>query len=336
MKALTPLYVALLSSAVLSSAALSQGAVLRTHSNVGIFTGDAKSLLLRSTKANTVVKDPLNQQVNTVTGVSASSQISLRSTNGFHVVTVADRGAADVQNPAGAATFGTTSSSDPKNIKQGPTSVLLSVSAPVGAKSKIRIRYSGKLAGKAFAKGFVDIGNDNKVEFQQSAGSLVEKEFIAVAGPSGLQIRIGTDAGASFRGKQLASYESGLIVIVMPQPSCTYTSYGTSCGAKLSGSSISTPGGALIIHDVSAAPPASPGGVFLGAKKTALKIPGTACSLYTQPILFMPFFVSGTGKAHIVLGAGPVEPFTFYSQVIVLGRTSFKLSASNGLEAVCK
>ena len=327
----------LFSSLALTGIVFAQtGPTLKTHSNVGIFISDQNGALLQTTKAGTPIKDPLNQQVNTRTGVTASSQISLRVTNGFSVVTVSDRGAVDSKNPKARAAFGTTASLQTGGLRQGPTSVLLTIPLLQGSRGTLRVRYSGKLLGTASARARVDIGNDASYEFSQIAGKEVQKDFPVQAGPKGILVRIETNASGHVNGVGAASYEAGLVVIFIPKPGCTFTSYGKSCGPVLKGETISTPGGPIVFLNLSKAAKSSPVGLLLGIQKANLRIPGTACLVLTQPVVFFPFHTNQQGTAKMVVGGGPNEPFRFLAQVLVLDRRTLQFTSSNGLEAVCR
>ncbi|GEM_PF-3183683 len=312
------------------------GPTLKTNSNVGIFVADQNETLVRAKKAGFNIEQPLNLQVNTRTGVTASSQISLRDTNGFLVVTVAARGAVDSQNPKARASFGSTTSLIAQGLHQGPTSVLLNIPLPKGSQGLLRVRYSGTLVGGARAMARVDIGNDRSFEFSQAAGKQVQKDFPVKAGARGIQVLMETNESGQVQGKGKASYETGLVVIFIPRPGCNFISYGKSCGAVLSGETKPTPGGPIVFLNLSKAPKSSPLGLILGIQKRSLKIPGSSCMVLTKPVIFLPFFTNQQGSAKMVLGGGPVKPFTFLAQALVLDRGTFQFSTSNGLEAICR
>jgi len=181
------------------------------------------------------------------------------------------------------------------------------------------------LSGTGFGKALVDIGNDGKVEFQANAGKEIQKDFQAVAGPKGMTIKISSDSGASLQGKGTSSYENGLVVMWIPEPSCTYTSYGQGCGPILTGSAKATPGGAIIFLKLTKAPKASPLGLFLGDRAISRKIPGTSCTFLVNPVVFLPYFTNSLGEATMVPGATPFTPISFYAQAIILERTTFKV-----------
>ncbi|MFQ5506907.1 MAG: hypothetical protein ACE5F1_19215, partial [Planctomycetota bacterium] len=183
----------------------------------------------------------------------------------------------------------------------------------------------------------VDIANDNRIEFQQKAGAQVEKDFPATAGAGGFVVRIESDAGATAVGNNAtAGYEAGLSVIFIPSPGCSFTPYGTSCGPVLAGRTVSTPGGPIVILELSKAPPGSLVGAIIGTKARNTRIPGTNCFLLAELVLWFGFSTNQSGNATQVLGAGPPEPFRFYAQNLILDRATLAISSSNGLLGDCK
>ncbi len=327
----------LLSTAVLFAGLLpAQTPYLQADSSLGVFAKDPKNLAHQSTKTGTKILSALNLQQNTVTGVRASSQFQIRDTDGFVVVTIADRGAATSQNPTAFTEAGTTATPKGTNPVQGANVVLLVLPVKAGSRGRVRVRYSGVLTGNGFGNALVDIGNDGRVEFRAKAGAEVQKDFRAVAGPKGVTIKISSSSGASLKGKGTSSYENGLVVMWIPEPSCSYTNYGKSCGPLLSGSAKATPGGAIVFLKLTKAPKASPVGLFLGARAVNRSIPGTACFLLVDPVIFFPFFTNSLGEATMVPGATPFTPISFYAQTIILDRVTLKVSSSQGLLGDCR
>jgi hypothetical protein len=98
----------------------------------------------------------------------------------------------------------------------------------------------------------------------------------------------------------------------------------------------STPGGPIVFLDLSNAAKSSPVGLLLGIRKTNLRIPGTNCLVLNHPILFFAFHTNQQGTARMVLGGGPIEPFHFLAQALVLDRRTLQFTSTNGLEAVCR
>ncbi len=313
-----------------------QTPLLETLGPAGIYAKDPSMVVHQSVAKGTKIDPSLNLQGNTLTGVRASTQVQMRTTDGFVVVTIADRGAATSQNTKAVTEAGTTPTPKGSPPVRGANQFLLTLPLQQGAHGRVRVRYSGLLKGGATARAVVDIGNDGRIEFQANAGNQIVRDYRVLVGAGGLKIRIASDSGAKLTGAGLASYEVGLVVIWIPEPACTFKSYGANCGPTLAGSSIPTPGGPIVKLSLSNAPKASPVGVLIGARPRNVRIPGSTCYLLVDYVIFLPFFTTSNGTSLQVLGSPPSTPVSFYAQDLILDRVTLKLVASQGLFGDCR
>lgn len=308
---------------------------LRAHTNVGTFAGDGQSTVLQSAKAGTVIKDRLELSASISRTLNAISQIQITTGGNVVAVTMIDVGVATSSSPQGRAAVGTTQSTDPKHVVQGPHSFLLRIPATQGACGKVFVRYSGLADGNGRGIASIDVGNDGKVEFHQRAGKEVNREFASTAGAHGVEILITSDGAASVEGVGKSSYRTSLVLRYMPLPGCTFRSYGGTCGAVLTARTIPTPGGPILFLELKNAPKSSPVGLVFGTRAVREKLPGTDCLLLANIVAWEPFHTNEQGEIRQVFG-GPATAFFFYAQDLILDRSTSRILASNGLRGDCR
>lgn len=265
--------------------------------------------------------------------------------DGVHVV---ETGAVRNADPMQGASGGT-SADAPGATSPTQAAHEISVNYPnigMGNTAVVTIEWRGDASMGASASADVDIDGDGAADFSATANGMRASALLQVtAGASGVTIDITTNASVAVTAAGNERYHAALSVYVIEgalPTSCTFTSFGTACGATLTG----TVGMNLDLSlAVTAAPASSFGFLLVGDKlATPMPLPIGTCSLLVDSMrsrhIGMPFRTDATGAATVSLRT-PTTALTTSFQALLpsfnrMTTPVFSLDASNGTELVCQ
>lgn len=124
------------------------------------------------------------------------------------------------------------------------------------------------------------------------------------------------------------------------QVTCTFTNFGTPCGADLAGSQITARLPAVQM-DVTNAAPASVAILAIGSQRipTPIRLPGSSCTLIVNPRITLLAPVDARGHASFALRLpGVATPFSlqFQAVTVALSRNGRTAESSNGVLLNCR
>lgn len=270
------------------------------------------------------------------------------SSRGGQGVTVSEHGFVRNADPAQSAAAGTSADApSTQSPSQGGHS--LSVNYPnigQGMNAIVTIRWRGNASAGASCAAAVDVDGDGNADFMGTAnGTPVATTLQVTAGTNGVTIDITTNGSAAVAADGRESYAGALTVLVeegtLPT-SCTFTNFGTACGADLNGSV--SPNLDLTL-DVSNAAPDAYGFMLLGDQlATPMPAPIGNCNILVDRRgwgrgSFRMFRTDSNGDATVNVPT-PNMALTVSFQALVLTRDpatrTRSLDASNGTELACQ
>ncbi|MGE3172080.1 MAG: hypothetical protein AB7O97_05590 [Planctomycetota bacterium] len=213
-----------------------------------------------------------------------------------------------------------------------------------GTNAIVSIHWFGRASAGASVTADVDVDGDGTADFSGAAnGGPVTQLLQVTAGATGVTIGITTDGTATLAADGDEAYSGRLVVLVKEgtlPTSCTFTNFGTPCGADLNG----TVGSGLdLTLDISNAP-ADTFGFFLAGDQatTPVQLPVGTCNLLVDGRRWFHHRLIRTDATGAVSVAIPTPRMavTIAFQAILVSRDpvtqTMTADASNGTELVCQ
>lgn len=307
---------------------------LRTFGPYGVLAEDASGRSFRSIAPNTQLPATQGSLDAFAGNASASTLIGWRVRGDVLSCDVSEQGTGSGRVLAGT-------SSSPANSSApvlGPHWLELTITGAPGLRGRLQV----------WASGVAQTGSTVLLGADIDADTVLDARLLLHSGNQGYQsrqwdvrldatgqrvVRILTDARLSLTSGH-AVYKTGISVVFTPGRYCEILDYGAACGAQLTGrDSISgnTRELSLLVND---GPVSAPGLLVIGTQQLALPIPGTSCSLHTDPLLLVPFATDAYGRGEWKAQLPASAVFVLRAQHVQL-LPGPALGTSNGLDIRC-
>ncbi len=239
-----------------------------------------------------------------------------------------------------AETGGTSASATAQGAVTGPHEYLLTIAAAPGTVGNLRISWNAQAELGATIHGEADIGNDGTAEWTANAGTQLTRIPLTI-GAQPTVVRFLLDGAATGTGNPAdwVNYFADLFVGFEEDltTTCTFTSYGQSCGPTLSASSQVVGTEHVVTLTMQNGFAGALALTFAGDQRLNLPF-GGGCTLLCNATIARVVSIDATGHAQ--------DSFRFpYTQV---GRAEFQMlpvtvqgqnlviTASNGIELDCR
>ena len=262
-------------------------------------------------------------------------------------VSVREWGRAVSDDMNGAASAGTSDSAPTSTSPaQGAHSVSAAFNVAAGTTGTVRIAWIGRASSGGAVSVDIDVDGDGTPDFSGTATGMPNTASIPVtAGANGVVIDITTNGAAAVSGQGHEWYNADLSVTFREDMGgggmCTFTPFGSSCGADLDATENPSPfsGGTSVTANISNTTANSFGILIVGdALMTPVPLGVGMCDLLVGPMVIIPFRTDGNGDANVRFGFRRMGALDVDLQALVFGldpMTGLTVSASNGLNVMC-
>jgi hypothetical protein len=236
-------------------------------------------------------------------------------------------------------TAGSSASTAAGNVAFGPHAVLATFSAAPGTVGRVRVSWRTSSGTTGVHQATVDIGNDGTNEVAQSAGQ--EFSFPYTFGANGtLVVRAANECRSAGNGTSSLVYTwTEMWVGFQPDltATCTFTSYGQSCGGVVATGSEVVNGGTRALSVTATG--CFPNGVALfatGSQQINLPL-AIGCSLLcnAEGVALVPADAVGTAVATWNIPSTVVGTTFVQALPITVVNNNLVLTASNGVRIDC-
>ncbi len=178
----------------------------------------------------------------------------------------------------------------------------------------------------------IDVGADGSWELD-ALGKNTSNYFGLVKqvtlGPSGLKVLTESAMSLPFT----LPFELSITFTPTPSKAFQINTFGQTCGPTLTATETPTHG---ILFSLSGAVPQQMGLLWLGVQTHNLQFPGTACYLYTEPMIPFVTYADPQGKAAWNFAVpSSLRPLAFNSQGASLDIRIFEIKTSKGIKVHC-